>query len=252
MDYDRTEIPARYDRARSFAPEVLALWMDVVASALAEREPLDILDLGCGTGRFAEALADRFRADVTAVDPSHKMLVEAQRKRGSGRVRYQLGAAEQLPLEDGSVDLVFLSMVFHHLRDRRKAARECKRVLRPEGTLFVRTPTRERSYAITYFGFFPRARTLYEQRMPRQAEVIETFERAGVRLVAQRTVQQEIAPSYHAYAERLALKGDSILASLESHEFEAGLRALRAYASAVEDRAITEPLDVFVFQRGRS
>lgn len=64
MDYDLTDIPDGYDRGRDHGPEVLDLWMKVVASCAGEQRINTILDLGCGTGRFSESLAAHFHAEV--------------------------------------------------------------------------------------------------------------------------------------------------------------------------------------------
>jgi 2-polyprenyl-3-methyl-5-hydroxy-6-metoxy-1,4-benzoquinol methylase len=69
MDYDNTDIPVVYDRGRDHGPEFLQLWMDVVSSSVAGQIKT-ILDLGCGTGRFSEALASHFDAQVSGIDPS--------------------------------------------------------------------------------------------------------------------------------------------------------------------------------------
>ena len=77
-----------------------------------------ILDLGCGTGRFSEGLANRFGARVVGIDPSEKMLDQARRKRQRNSIHYERGTAEAIPLADGTVDMIFMSMSFHHFRDR--------------------------------------------------------------------------------------------------------------------------------------
>src|ERR1051325_5508091 len=133
MDYDATDIATTYDRGRSHGPEVLDLWMSTISSHLKGQVVNTALDLGCGTGRFSEALAARFNAEVIGVDPSMKMLQQARRKQLDGRVRYHSGRGEAIPLPDGSVDLVFMSMVFHHFDNPALAARECRRVLREGG-----------------------------------------------------------------------------------------------------------------------
>src|SRR5688500_9016793 len=126
--YDRTDIPAGYDRGRDHGPEVLGLYATAMASHLGDRTPSSILDLGCGTGRFTDLLAVHFDAAVIGLDPSVKMLDVARAKRHAGRVSYVLGRAEDIPLAARSLDVVFMSMSFHHFSDQRIAARECRRV----------------------------------------------------------------------------------------------------------------------------
>src|SRR5215208_3872943 len=121
MDYDSTDIPVVYDCGRDHGPEVLQLWMNFVASCEGEQRLNTILDLGCGTGRFSQSLAAHFDAAVVGIDPSKKMLEQARRKLRDHRVRYQLGCGEAIPLPNDSVDLVFMSMSFHHFEDQRLA-----------------------------------------------------------------------------------------------------------------------------------
>ena len=135
MDYDSTDIPAVYDRGRDHGPEVLLLWMNFVAARVGSQRLNTILDLGCGTGRFSESLAAHFEAEVVGIDPSEKMLDQARRKQRDRRVRYQVGCGEAIPLPNDSVDLIFMSMSFHHFKDQMLAARECRRVLRDGGKL---------------------------------------------------------------------------------------------------------------------
>src|SRR6185369_17481506 len=110
MDYDSTEIPVGYDRGRDHGPEVLELWMNVVAACVGNQCLNTILDLGCGTGRFSASLAAHFDAEVVGVDPSKKMLDQARSKLRDCRVRYVTGYGEALPLPDDSVDFIFMSM----------------------------------------------------------------------------------------------------------------------------------------------
>ncbi len=109
MDYDATDIAVSYDRGRDHGPEFLDLWMDVVSSHVKDQRTKRILDLGCGTGRFSEALRARFDADVIGVDPSKKMLEQARSKPSSSRIRYEPGRGESIPLPHNSVDLIFMS-----------------------------------------------------------------------------------------------------------------------------------------------
>jgi ubiquinone/menaquinone biosynthesis C-methylase UbiE len=257
MDYDKTDIAVTYDRGRDHGPEFLDLWMKVVSSHVNDQRPGKILDLGCGTGRFSEALAVHFDSEVIGIDPSKKMLEQARSKRPCRRVRYGHGRGESIPLQDNSVDLIFMSMIFHHFDNPGLAVRECRRVLRHDigdggdrdvATAIVRTGTRERISSYPYVDFFPETRPILEEILPTNTFVHNVFEAAGFRMVTSEVVTQEIAPSYQAYAEKLAAGADSVLARLSRRDFDAGMRALRVYAADSDREAVFEPIDVLVFR----
>lgn len=245
MDYDSTDIPKGYDRGRDHGPEVLELWMNFVASCSGNQPLNTILDLACGTGRFSESLAAHFDAEVVGIDPSKKMLEQARRKLHDNRVRYLLGCGEAIPLDNSSVDLIFMSMCFHHFDDPALAARECRRVLRDGGTAILRTGTRDRIQSYPYVEFFPQSPPLMEAVLPTAAFAREVFEAAGFTTVSSDILVQQIAPNYATYAEKLAAGADSVLAQLSPADFRAGIDALRAHGS---DKPVCEPIDVFVFR----
>jgi ubiquinone/menaquinone biosynthesis C-methylase UbiE len=246
MDYDKTEMPKTYAQGRNLAPAVLQLWMDVVAAHVDAGQVRSILDLGCGTGRFSGALSGRFGADVIGIDPSRKMLGEARRNQDRSRVFYACGSAEALPLDANSVDAIFISMAFHHFTDPMMAARECRRVLRNRGRLCLRTGTLDKISRYPYVPYFPGSRALLEERLPSLKAQCETFKATSFEIVFCGDVVQQIASDYREYAEKLALRADSILVSLEDEEFEAGIAAIRAEKA---NGPIMEPIDFVVFEK---
>jgi SAM-dependent methyltransferase len=251
-DYDQTNIPAGYDRGRDHGPEVLDLWMSVIESHIGRKSVSTILDLGCGTGRFSETLANRFGASVIGVDPSGKMLDQARRKARGTAVHYQRGTAEAIPLVSQSVDMIFMSMTFHHFRDPGAAARECRRVLRVDGTIVVRTGTHEQIPSYPYVPFFPSTRRMLEELLPDRARLRAVFEKAGFVCVESHVVIQTIAQTWEAYADKLAAGGDSVLARLAETELSRGLDAVRRHDPGGHGRAVVEPIDVFFFKLQQS
>jgi ubiquinone/menaquinone biosynthesis C-methylase UbiE len=246
MDYDTTGIAATYDAARGYPPEVMEQWLDIIAGHMPPDSGL-LIDLGCGTGRFTVPLAERFKARVIGIDPSERMLEVARRKMVAGRVEFRQARGERLPVDDGVADLVFLSMVLHHLDDPASTARECRRVLRDGGRVCVRNGTRETEYPQR--RFFPGIVTIIEAELPSREEVIELFEAAGLKRRAHELVPHPLAANWNQLADKLALRADSFLARLADADFEAGLAALRAYASGrPSHEQITEQIDLFVFQ----
>jgi len=88
-----------------------------------------VLDLAAGTGRLTHELAQRF-AHVIAVEPDDAM----RSLIADGEVL--AGAAEAIPLEDASVDAVFVGEAFHWF-EASEAIAEIARVLRPRGGLAI-------------------------------------------------------------------------------------------------------------------
>ena len=247
MDYDKTTIAASYDAARSYRPGVMRQWLDLIATQAPPR-PQCIVDVGCGTGRFTQPLADRFEANAVGIDPSRSMLDRAREKSiAHPGVTFRQGSAEAIPLDDGSADVVFLSMVLHHLQDRACAANECRRILRAGGRVLVRSSTRDTDYP--QGRFFPGMQTMIARELPSRDEVISMFETVGLELCAYQLVMHPVAASWHDLADKLAMRADSFLARLPDADFAAGLAALRAHAASRQlDEPVTEEISFFVFR----
>jgi ubiquinone/menaquinone biosynthesis C-methylase UbiE len=248
VDYDLTNIPAAYDRGRDHGPEVLNLWMSVIESHVDGRSVGTILDLGCGTGRFSQCLALRFGARVVGLDPSEKMLEQARRKGQGNGIHYQRASAEAIPLVDRTVDMIFMSMSFHHFRDPERAVSECRRVLRPNGNVVVRTGTREQIPSYPYVPFFPSTRSMLEDLLPDRTRLQGLFEDAGFRCAESFIITQTIAPTWAAYADKLSAGGDSVLARLPADEIGRGLDAVRRHGNGSDGQPVVEPIDVFFFR----
>ena len=249
MDYDKTSIPDNYNQGRDHGPAVRRLWMEAVERRINRSSLRKILDLGCGTGRFSDALAEHVHATVIGIDPSTKMLSHTPASSADVAVVYGCGSAEAIPLASGAIDMIFISMVFHHFTDPELAGQECARVLRPEGYLCLRTASREMIPQYAYVPFFPASWPVLEQRLPSLTRQCEVFQSAGLELVSVELITQQIAPDYLNYAEKLATKSDSILASLDDADFERGLQALRGQDPDLLRREVTEPIDFVVFRK---
>ena len=192
MDYDKTNMLAAYDAGRRYSLAVLALWLDVISRWVPKGTVSEILDIGCGTGRYSTALAAHFNARVIAVDPSEKMLAEA-RKKVTEAVRYERASAESLPLPDASVDMVFMSMVFHHFDEPDRAVRECRRVLRRGGTVCLRAGTIDRIGTYPYVPFFGRSSPIMQNVFQTQAFIETTFINAGFQFVHHELIRSEVS-----------------------------------------------------------
>jgi ubiquinone/menaquinone biosynthesis C-methylase UbiE len=106
-----------------------------------------VVDIGCGGGALARELAAR-GAHVIGVEISEDQLAPAlARDQGSG-ARYLLGRAQQLPLQNGAVDVAVFMRTLHHVppAELRQALGEARRVLRPGGIVYVAEPLPQGDY----------------------------------------------------------------------------------------------------------
>jgi ubiquinone/menaquinone biosynthesis C-methylase UbiE len=109
------------------------LAMDRASVSAADR----VVDIGCGPGSAVRAAARRGAA-VTGVDPALIMLRLARAlSRNQSRVAWCEGAAEDLPVPDGSATVVWSLATVHHWKDVRSGLAEARRVLAPAGRFLV-------------------------------------------------------------------------------------------------------------------
>jgi ubiquinone/menaquinone biosynthesis C-methylase UbiE len=101
----------------------------VVGLCLEKGQFENVLDVGTGSGLFAEAFAE-CGLQVSGVDVNPEMLVSTRRFVSEGDFRE--GTAEALPFSDDSFDLVFLGVVLHESDDVLKTLQETLRVARKQ------------------------------------------------------------------------------------------------------------------------
>jgi SAM-dependent methyltransferase len=94
------------------------------------------LDLGCGTGALTQSILARCQPrSVVAVDQSAGFVAHARAATADERVRFEVGDAQKIPLDDASVDVAASALVVNFVPDRVQALREMKRVVRPGGLM---------------------------------------------------------------------------------------------------------------------
>ena len=121
------------------------------------------LDLGCGTGNYTIALADR-GFDFYGVEPSEKMLFEAQLR--NTRVKWIQGNAEEIPIQDNLFDGAIATLTIHHWEDLQKSLSEINRVLLKNGKIVFFTSTPEQMDGYWLNHYFPKMLCSSKLKMP--------------------------------------------------------------------------------------
>jgi malonyl-CoA O-methyltransferase len=143
---DKQQARRSFERAAESYDEVAVLQRESASQLIRRLEFIDfqpdvILDVGAGTGEALQTLGRRYKkAHAIALDFALPMLRQV-RKRGSWlrRIPCICGDAEQLPLADQSVDLIFSNAALQWCNSLEQTFREFLRVLRPNGLLMFST-----------------------------------------------------------------------------------------------------------------
>jgi ArsR family transcriptional regulator len=161
-------------------------WKGMAEALLRLMPPMVIADLGAGEGAFALLLAER-ATRVIAVDSSAKMIEVAReqaRRSGIKNVDYRLGDMEELPIDDGAVDLVFFSQSLHHALHPERAIEEAWRILASGGRIVILDLLKHR---------FEEAREIYADEWLgfSETELASMLERAGFSAIESSVVHKE-------------------------------------------------------------
>ncbi|KAB1074627.1 class I SAM-dependent methyltransferase [Methylobacterium planeticum] len=120
--------------------------MDTLSLILDTFEPLAgrrLLDIGCGSGTLAKALAAR-GATVTGIDPNPEAIAAAAAAVPAGR--FEVAGANALPFPSASLDGAVFLNALHHVPDALAALWEAARVVRPGAAILVIEPLAEGSF----------------------------------------------------------------------------------------------------------
>ncbi|MGA3227175.1 MAG: methyltransferase domain-containing protein [Acidobacteriaceae bacterium] len=115
---------------------LLALEQRFLGPMLPDVRGLDVLDAGCGTGRWLHQLADKSPRSLLGADISPQMLLLAAAKVGHD-CDLRLGSCTALPFNNGVADVVLSCFVLSYVDDLEAFAKEMDRVARPGTTIFL-------------------------------------------------------------------------------------------------------------------
>lgn len=208
--------------------EAFAAWADVydtqqnplltleeryLSNLLPEIQGKDVLDVGCGTGRWLAPLSARGPRTLVGVDISPEMLRKASAKH-IPNVQLLVSSCTELRAYGASIDLALASFLLSYVPDVAVFARELARVLREGSDLFlsdVHPETAARFHWKRTFRSSGQAIELETKRWP-IAEVRAAFESAGFRVGVQAelgfgAVEREIFAANQKLESFVAVEG---------------------------------------------
>ena len=214
------DVAPRYDELRP----VDESWWEVFEALVREGDLRGrrVLEVGCGTGKFAGSLVERAACRVWGVDASPEML-DVARADVPG-VRFKQARAEELPFKDAWFERVVLRMSLHlPPLDRPRALAESRRVLGPDGRIAIATPDPAQFGSSWFDPYFPSLAEVDRKRMPSRAALAQELTAAGfaepriATLVQAKTIRRDEALA------KLRAKAFSTFQLIPQDEYEAGL-----------------------------
>lgn len=101
-----------------------------------------IVDLGCGTGYYLFLLSNLpVSLNLTGFDSDKNSLSEAAESLRNKKIKFYVGDLHKIPFKSSSFDKAIMSEVLEHVSDDEKVLKEVFRILKPEGTLVISTPS---------------------------------------------------------------------------------------------------------------
>jgi len=181
-----------------------------------------VVDIGCGTGRLAAALAER-GSRVWGVEPSPEMAAVARERLSTVKV----APAERLPFKDGWFERAVMSLVIH-LLDRPRAFAEAARVLRPEGRLVIATFDYAHFERYWLNRFFPSLEAIDRARFPDAEGLRDELAAAGFGSVELFPLSQRGRMDRAEAIERVRGRFISTFQLVDEDEYRTGLERMES------------------------
>lgn len=142
-EYNKDYYKQRYENeVGGISPDVRRAYLYKARLRMLKRLSINgcnVLEIGCGSGPMTKHLIESYQS-VTAIDISNEAIKLCKSSIKNNNLHLQVAMAENLPLEDSSIDIIFAYDVYEHVENLNLALKEAYRVLRDDGILYISVP----------------------------------------------------------------------------------------------------------------
>lgn len=218
------EISKVYDQVREADVELLRALIEMGDIS----EESVILDIGCGTGNYANLLQRMTGARVFGVDASTGMAEKVHEKNSEIEVRIADISQEPIPFSDEFFDLIYMTDVIHHITDLEHMFTEITRVLKKDGMVCIGTQS-HRQIDLRYMSeFFPATAVVDKERYPDIDQIAEVGGAHGLSHVESMIICEGDEIELGAnFLELITKKGYSMLHLISEEDYRNGFDRLK-------------------------
>lgn len=192
--------------------------------AFPPRPNLRVLDIGCGTGNYADLFQKLTQAQVFGVDPSDGMLEKARQK--NTNATFKIGQADNIPFDNDFFDFTYMTDVIHHVPDIKAMFAEIKRVLKSGSVGCIVTQSHQQIEARPIAHYFPGTARVDKERYPDIPEIIQVATSQNFIELKSETLLEKPTELDAGFLELVRKKGYSMLHLISNEEYQAGLQKL--------------------------
>jgi ubiquinone/menaquinone biosynthesis C-methylase UbiE len=233
-DENVPDYAASFGKYRSQTTETTAALIRAVVGYVPSSPGARVIDIGCGTGRYALQLASATEAQVLAADLSREMVEQGRDQDNSEDVFWLLSDACRVPFGDESFDVTLLFLVLHVVKDSKKALQEAYRILRPGGHCLILTHSHFQLDRQTLFRLFPEARKLNKRRMLSLTKLKERVREVGFHHLRTEEFLEAATFSREAFLEKVRSRPNTSLRSMSDADFKRRYEAMEAAVAGQE------------------
>lgn len=130
------KIAAEYDMSRE--GQYTRFHIGELSDTIALREGTVVLDVACGNGTLLKELSKRAKIQANGIDISENMIHAAKMR--CPDMNFEVKPCCPLEWGDGSIDIITVCCAFHHFDDPKGFVKECRRVLKENGAVYIADP----------------------------------------------------------------------------------------------------------------